>query len=140
MLHLFSGQGEFGWELFELPRLRRIGGLPYVRGEGHPPVFSADERWVATISTLRDIGPDDDDPDAVEIDWAEVRLQPVAAGPLAVCTLRLRFGAPPAEREPEYPQLIAVRPPNAIEVLLPWGARCTLPFPLPMTLVVPGPE
>lgn len=142
-LFLYSGQGELGWELFELrPRLRHLGGLPYVSGEGRAPVFSADEKWLAMVSTLRDIGPDideDDDPDGLEIAWAEVRLQSLPDGPVEVCTLRLRFDEPPPEREPEYPSLVMLRPPEPIAVELPWGERCDVPFPLLHSFVLPGP-
>ncbi len=139
-LFLYSGQSEVGWELFELrPQLRHVGGLPYVFGEGHSPVFSPDERWLAMVSTIRDIGPDDDDSDALEIDWAEVRLQPLPHGPLAVCTLRLKFAQRPAEREPEYPVLVVVRPPEPLRVDLPWGGQCLVPFPLPAAISAPGP-
>jgi hypothetical protein len=140
-LYLFSGQSEVGWELFELqPQLRHLGGLPYLLGEGHPPVFSADEKWLAMVSTLRDIGPDEDDPDALAIDWAEVRLQPLPGGPVAACTLRLRFDEPPPEREPEYPRLVMVGPPEPLELELPWGGRCYVPFPLQHSFVLPGPR
>jgi hypothetical protein len=45
-LFLYSGQSEVGWELFELPGLRHIGRLPYIFGEGEPPVFSAGQSRV----------------------------------------------------------------------------------------------
>ncbi len=91
------------------------------------------------VSTLRDIGPDDDEPDALVIPWAEVRLQPLPHGPLALCTLILRFEAPPAEREPEYPRLVEVSPPEPLLAELPWGGQCRVPFPLPATFVTHGP-
>src|SRR5262245_41871257 len=49
-LYLFSGQSEQGWELFSLvPELRHVGSLPYVEGEGDPPQFSLDGRWLAMM-------------------------------------------------------------------------------------------
>lgn len=90
-LFLYSGQSEQGWELFELePALRRLGGLPYIGGDGDPPRFSPDGRWLAMFvargPTVR--GTDDDfgdvhDPDAadlVEVDWAAVYIQRVPEG------------------------------------------------------------
>ncbi|BCY09092.1 hypothetical protein [Actinoplanes sp. L3-i22] len=36
-----------GFELFEVrPEFRHIGGLPALPGDGHPPVFSPDSRWL----------------------------------------------------------------------------------------------
>lgn len=47
-LFVYSGQSEQGWELFELaPKLRHVGGLPYVRGQGMAPAFSPDSRYIA---------------------------------------------------------------------------------------------
>jgi hypothetical protein len=138
-LFLYSGQSEVGWELFELPTLRHIGGLPYVFGEGAAPVFSADEKGLAMLSTLRDIEPDDDDPDATVIDWAELRLQPLPTGALSTCTIQLRFEEPPEEREPEYPRIVHLGTAE-VTMALPWGGQRTLPLPLPRATEIPGPS
>jgi hypothetical protein len=139
-LYLFSGQSEFAWELFELePRLRHVGGLPYVFGVGHPPVFSNDETSLAVVSTTRDIGPDDDDPGSVVVDWAEVRVLSLPDGPISLCEIRLEFDAPPAEREPEYPRVAAVQAGEGVTLELPWGGECRIPLPLPRVFVVRGP-
>src|SRR5262245_14852795 len=51
-LFLFSGQSEQGWELFELPSLKHLGGLPYSEGEGDAPRFSSDSKWLAMLVTV----------------------------------------------------------------------------------------
>jgi hypothetical protein len=78
--------GRYGWELFSLtPEFCHAGSLPYVEGEGDPPQFSPDGRWLAMLVVVaprvRDTGDyfdaasDASASDTVVVDWARLYVQ-----------------------------------------------------------------
>src|SRR5688572_23858158 len=144
-LVVYSGQSELGYHLFELrPTLRCVGGLPYVRGEGNPPVFSPDERWLAMATTIDgSLGIDDRDPDEDEqiVDWAELRAHALPDGPVQLCALRASI-APELPESDDLLHAENLRFPSATSIALttPWGEDVTVPLPLPALVVVRGPR
>jgi hypothetical protein len=136
-LFLYSGQSEVGYELFELrPELRHVASLPYVYGEGAPPAFSDDERWLVLASALDPyLSPEDESTnDDGSITWAEVRVQEVPAGRIAVCSIWVRL-PPNAEEREEccYPEVVSVSGEVAI-IRSPWGGVFEVSLP-PQTSV-----
>jgi hypothetical protein len=143
---LYSGQSEQGYELFELrPRLHHLGGLAYVFGEGHPPVFSPDERFIAMASAVDPsfgAGNDLEEPSAEGflIDWAEVRVQELPRGPVHLCTVRLSFPRRDIESDDaRYPEGLRFSPEGGVAFATPWGREVSLGIPMPESILLPGP-
>jgi hypothetical protein len=142
-LYLFSGQSEQGWELFSLvPTLRHLGCLPYVDGEGDPPRFSSNGRWLAMFVSVTARVRDTDtyfeevsDPyadDSVVIEWAQLYVQRVPDGEIARHAVGVL--APRAldfEDVGAWATYGAMRfaTDEMLELTMPWGERitCTLP-------------
>jgi hypothetical protein len=149
-LWLYSGQSEVGYELFETaPALRRLGGLPYVFGEGFGPVFSPDGRrlalaWAINSGLVLDDVELDDDGRAVapcEVAWAVVRVADVVTGDAARCevSVRLPAGFPYEGDDVLYPEALAFERDDLVRFDTAWGAVVQLPLPLPPTWTVDGP-
>jgi hypothetical protein len=92
-LFIYSGQSEVGYELFGLePTLQRLGGLPYVHGDGGAPLFSPDGRWLVlattTVPRVRGTGEYAEEvlvPHASGeflVDWAQLFVHPLPDGPI----------------------------------------------------------
>ena len=147
-LFVFSGQGEIGYELFALPALRHIGGLPYVRGTGFGPVFSADETQLGLASTINsglvveDAELDDDERLVSDelLDCFEVRVHTIETGAIALSTVRAQLLAGfPSEGDDSYwPSQLEIA--EEVRFDTGWGAEVRIPLPLPASITVRGPR
>jgi hypothetical protein len=146
----YSGQSEVGYELFALnPKLRHLGGLPYVYGEGSVPAFSPDGDWlVMAISGSRRVrgtgqyAEEAFDPDAdgdLLVDWATLYVQRLPDGPIQPFPVGMRV---PASTDPDEMfewnthEALSFAGPDRIAFRSPTGpsAEATLPLDGPLTL------
>ncbi|MGE5184410.1 MAG: hypothetical protein ACM31C_20210 [Acidobacteriota bacterium] len=150
-LHLYSGQSEEGWELFELPSLRHLASLPYFHGEGTGCRFSPGARWLATFTStaprVRDTGEyfeDVQDPDADDelvVDWAELRVQRVPDGPIERHTIGARVARsmdPDELSEWNTYDALSFAGDDAVALQMPWGDTLTVALPIAGAIVAPS--
>jgi hypothetical protein len=146
-LWLYSGQSEVGYELLELvPSLRRVGGLPYVFGEGFGPAFAPDGgalvlAWATNPGLTVDDAVEATTSTATVLEWATVHLAPLPDGAARQCVLSVRVPAgAPAERDDSYwPSNLEVTT-TSVRFDTGWGLRVELPVPLPDALTIDGPR
>lgn len=148
-LFVFSGQGEVGYELFALrPALRHIGGLPYVRGAGFGPAFSADETQIGLATTLNSgLVVEEAELDADErlasdalLEWVEVRVHTIETGAIELCTVsaQLCAGFPREGDDSYWPSRLEIA--GEVRFDTGWGAEVRIPLPLPPSVTVRGPR
>ena len=150
-LFVYSGQSDQGYELFALePALKRVGGLPYVYGEGTVPVFSPDSRWLAMVMTteqrVRDSGDyaeeilEDDAEGDVFVDWAKLYAQQLPDGPINNAPVGTTIA-----RSMSYDDLcewnlynaIAYTANDRLSIKLPWGGKADVKLPLSGPITTP---
>lgn len=149
VMFLFSGQGESGYEVFELrPALRHVGGLAYVRGDGSGVAISADEGLVAFPATInaslnledRELDDEGCTVEEEEAPWMILHVQTLPDGPVTTCRVNVAVPArTPYEREDcYYPE--ALRWASAGEIAFRVAGqeiRVRLPLPESMTIAAP---
>lgn len=144
-LFLNSGQSEVGYELFELePQLRRLSGLPYVWGEGNAPIFSPGSKWIAIASAvnphLRLDELVEDSVSTIDVQsWAELRVQGVPHGDLALCARSLTPAADYDLDDALYPEIEFISD-DQILLKTPWETEFTIDLPLPESLTITAPR
>lgn len=138
-----SGDRTHGFELFEVrPAFRHIGGLSAVPGDGRPPVFSVDSRWLVEFVAdgYRVRGTDQHFTDLfdkrsgarVMLDWASLRVLRLPDGELhrVDVGVEMPVSAYPHEYT-EWDTEDAVRfTAGDVAVLrMPWGQEVAVPLP-----------
>jgi len=129
---LHTGESEEGYELFELrPKLRHIGGLPQVFGEGHPPVFSPDERWIALGVAV--------DPGLARakdgrVHWADLHVQDLKTLAITRCRVDVQLDGDCEEEIAHVENLRFTS--EGLRFGTPWGAVATVAVPPPESVVV----
>ena len=145
---LYSGQSQVGYELFELETLRHLGGLPYERGDGDPPVFSPDGRHVAMVWDAGDLPRAEDHeerehpPGARDVVvWGHLAVQVVNSRRVLRRALHadLRGWRPSEQAEDQRPQGLRFVGSGQLRLRAPWGVEVSIALPLAKRIVVPGP-
>lgn len=139
-LFVYSGQSEVGYEVFEVAdALQHVAGQRWVYGEGHPPTFSDDSRYVVLAVALNSMVWSEE-PAAHGVEWAWLQIRDLYDG--SVSEHRIFARVPPDAEEPYdrscYPRIERF---TADELTLDteWGDMLVLKLPLAPHVVVPGP-
>ena len=134
-LFLYTGQSEEGYELYELrPTLRRIGGLAQLFGEGHPPVFSPDERWIA-LGVAVDPGLTNTKEGCVH--WADVYVQELETLAITCCRIDVRLEGDHEEQISYVENLHFAA--DGLRFGTPSGVATSIAVPPPASIVIAGP-
>ena len=142
-LFIYSGQSAQGYEIFALePRLRHLGGLPYVRGMGDAPTFSPDDRWLVMV--VREVGhlrtatgecfeevSDEYAQGTVVIHWARLYVQRVPDGSLECVHVNLEIPLSTHHDVVDdwevYGAVDIVG--SSVRIRMPWGEVLSVPLP-----------
>ena len=142
-LFIDSGQSTHGFELFEMrPAFRHIGGLPAVPGDGHPPVFSPDSRWLVgfVADGYRVRGTDRHFTDLfdkrsgarVTLDWASLRALHLPDGELHRVDVGVEmpvFSYPHEYTEWDTEDAVRFTAGDVAVLRMPWGQEVAVPLP-----------
>jgi hypothetical protein len=147
-MFLYSGQSEVGYELFYFrPILQHICSFGYVLGEGLGPVFSSDECWLGLAWAINpnlcllDEGVEHLPNGECLVNWAMLRIQALPDGPATSCSVRVRVGRgfPLEGNESFYPERLEIVNQEA-RFHTGWDDQIRVAFPLPGSLIIPGPR
>jgi hypothetical protein len=144
-VYIFSGQSQDGYELFELrPTLRRLEGVPYVRGEGGLLAFSSDEHWLAFATSVNPALTDALGDGATSerlTRWLELRMQELPRGPIVVSIVAVRFAVDVEVGGDAifYPESMEFVSPMRVRITAPWGGSVTVSAPGSELVIMRGP-